>query len=146
MCNDFLACFAVLEHQINPLFTPFFRLLYVYTLGETINFLQGGFSGWKRPLGTPGKKRSEQRGEKLYLKNLSGPSASLDIFPSRVEISTSPSQEKPLFRKIGIKRQIQIDSNANCRTAIGAVCYDGDLSTSLLRGNFHCGRHRTSSR
>lgn len=23
-CNDFLACFAVLEHQINPLFTPSF--------------------------------------------------------------------------------------------------------------------------
>ncbi|KYM97684.1 hypothetical protein ALC62_11629 [Cyphomyrmex costatus] len=51
---------------------------------------KGGFSGWKRLLGTPGKKGSEQRGEKLYLKNLSGPSASLDIFPSRVEISTSP--------------------------------------------------------
>lgn len=74
------------NYQIKPLFT------YTYTSSGAINFLRAGISGWKRPLGTPGKKRSEQRGEKLYLKNLSSPSAGPDVFPSRVEISTSPSQ------------------------------------------------------
>ncbi|KYN28266.1 hypothetical protein ALC57_02327 [Trachymyrmex cornetzi] len=127
---------------------------YLYALGETINFLQGGFSGWKRLLGTRGKKGSEQRGEKLYLKNLSGPSASPDIFPSRVEISTSPTPSrshfsleqqlpsislrgKPPFREIGIKRNQNSNLlDANYRNAIGAVCYD-DLRL-FFEGNFHC--------
>ncbi|EZA48815.1 hypothetical protein X777_12731, partial [Ooceraea biroi] len=60
-------------------------------------------------LETPGKKRSEQRGEKLYLKNLSSPSASPDVFPSLLPLSLQPLKRKTSLGEIGVERQIQID-------------------------------------
>ncbi|EGI60986.1 hypothetical protein G5I_10748 [Acromyrmex echinatior] len=130
-CNNFLACFAILEHQINSLFTSSCHFPYLYALGETINFLQGGFSGWKRLLGTRGKKGSEQRGEKLYLKNLSGSPASLDIFPSRVEISTSPKKQE----SNGIKIQIYSMQTIEMLSAPSAMTICASSSRAIFAAN-----------